>query len=174
MGRGRRRGSLYSLFPLPIVPRAFSFSISPAFPHATSSPGLFWGKSPGDEVVPHVQHKEVSAEEREVEALVTNRSWMNSFLIRVWVENEKASRSRNVSDNWSQPPSFIGFAIRLGVMNTVMNILRVSNSAIMAINCNIVTACVYVVHPFPDLFIRMLFFQSMLNIIFLFFLPILG
>ena len=152
MGRGRKRRSLSSLFPFPIVPRAFSFFFFPASP----------------------QHKEVSEEEREVEALVTNRSWMNSFLIRVWVENEKASRSRNVSDNWSQPPSFIGFAIRLGVMNTVLNILRVSNSAIMAINWNIVTACVYVVHPFPDLFIRMLFFQSMLNIIFLFFLPILG
>ena len=77
MGRGRRRGSLSSLFPLLIVPRAFSFFFSPASP----------------------QHKEVSEEEREVEALVTNRSWMNSFLIRVWVENEKASRSRNVSDN---------------------------------------------------------------------------
>ena len=42
MGRGKG-GSLSSLFPLPIVPRALSFSLSPASP----------------------QHKEASAEERE-------------------------------------------------------------------------------------------------------------
>ena len=150
MGRGRRRGSLSFLFPLPIVPRALSFSFSPASP----------------------QHKEVSTEKREVETLVTNRSWMNSFLIRVWVENEKASRYWNASDNWSQSPSFKGFAIRLRVMNTVLNILRVSNSAIMAINWNIVTVCVYVVHPI--LFIRMFFFPVQAEYNILIFLPILG